>query len=114
MTGSITASHLIGADVRNMKNEDLGEVDDVVITSGNNKASYVLVSHGGFLGIGDEQIAVPLSAIKVTPEGETVVVLDMSEEQFEDAPSFDRDSNEAFENADWRMKNDKYFSDHRS
>lgn len=110
MTGSMAASHLIGADVRNMKNEDLGEVDDVVITSGNTGASYLLVSHGGFLGIGDEQVAVPMSSVKVTTEGEPVVVLEMSEEQLEKAPSFDRGANDALGNPDWRMKNEQYFS----
>lgn len=110
MTGSLTASKLIGADVRNMQNDDLGEVDDVALAPGSNSASYLIVSHGGFLGIGEDQIAVPMSSVKVTAEGEPVVVLNMTEEQLEKAPSFKRDENNVLEKDEWRMKNDKFFS----
>lgn len=77
MSGTMTASYLIGADVRNLQNEDLAEVEDVVFHTSGTGASYVLVSHGGFLGIGDEQIAVPMSNVKVTPDGDPIVVLNI-------------------------------------
>lgn len=114
MSGTMTASYLIGADVRNLQNEDLAEVEDVVFHTSGTGASYVLVSHGGFLGIGDEQIAVPMSNVKVTPDGDPIVVLNMSEEQLENAPSFDRGSENVFENPDWLKKNENYFDAHSS
>src|SRR3954451_7636629 len=55
-TGNVRASKLIGASVYNDRDEKVGSVDDVIVGKGN-KADEVIVSVGGFLGLGTRLIA---------------------------------------------------------
>lgn len=105
--GRLRADEVIGADVENMKSQDLGEVEDILIGAGD-KSGYLIISHGGFLGIGDKQIAVPLEKFKVSRDRDTFYIA-MTEKQIEAAPSFDRGRFEWVEDGDWLKKNDAYY-----
>ena len=107
------AASVVGADVRNMENEDLGEIEDVVMDPKTGDMSYAILAHGGFLGVGEKQIAVPWQQLKVTDSGDTpVFVLNVSEDVLDDAPSFDRDSWAEIDNMEWRKTNDSYYQQH--
>lgn len=110
----LRAAEIIGSDVRNMKNRNLGEVDDVVLSPTSGEIQYAILSHGGFLGMGEKQIAVPWRELKVTTEGDDrVFVLNMSEEALEQAPDFDRGAWSEVDGEDWRRKNERYYRDNR-
>ncbi|MGE0225509.1 MAG: PRC-barrel domain-containing protein [Acetobacteraceae bacterium] len=79
---------LTGTDVRNPQDQYLGSVEDVVINPDTGKIAYLLVERGGFLGIGEEQIAVPWDAFKATP-GMSTLVLNVPEATMEQAPTIE-------------------------
>jgi sporulation protein YlmC with PRC-barrel domain len=106
--GQLRAEQMIGADVRNMDNEDLGEIEDVVLAK-EGGASYVVLSHGGFLGLGEKQVAIPFGELKVAGDLDVFYVA-MTEEQIENAPSFERGSREWLDDQEWRRQNDDYYS----
>jgi sporulation protein YlmC with PRC-barrel domain len=54
-------SKLIGRNVINEQNEEIGEIDDFVI--GRDKVLFVILEIGGFLGIGEHLIALPASDV---------------------------------------------------
>ena len=108
LQGVLRADELIGRDIRNMENEDLGEVDDVVVATSDAGTSYAIVAYGGFLGIGEEQVAVPLSSLRLT-ESRDVLVLDISEDAFEAAPRFERDDMSSLNDRTWAESNQAYF-----
>ena len=108
-SATLTAEDLIGADLRNMNGKDLGSVDDLVMGK-NGAMSYLIVSHGGFLGIGDKQIAVPFESAKISQDGD-VVYINATEESLEKAPSFDRSDRSWLEDDAWRSKNRAFYSD---
>jgi hypothetical protein len=60
------------------------------------KTRYVVVTYGGFLGIGNKLFAVPFEALRVTtkPNDSTKhqLVLDVTKEQMEGAVGFDEDN----------------------
>lgn len=56
--------HLIGTNVMNQNNEQVGEIDKVLIDVEQGKVGYVIVSGGGVLGVGDEKYIVPFKALK--------------------------------------------------
>jgi hypothetical protein len=58
-------SKLIGLDVYNDGNKDIGTIKDIALNPGGRATAYIL-SVGGFLGIGDHYVAVNPSAVKVT------------------------------------------------
>jgi len=62
--GDVRASKLIGSSVYNDRNEKVGSIDDIVLGK-DNKADEVIVSVGGFLGMGTKLVAVPYSRLKL-------------------------------------------------
>jgi hypothetical protein len=51
------ASDLIGATAKTANNEDIGKVDELII-SGNGQVIAIVDSVGGFLGMGDRDVAI--------------------------------------------------------
>ena len=56
------ASKVIGASVVNDANETVGKVDDVIL--GDDRMPYVVLSVGGFLGVGNKLVVLPYDAIR--------------------------------------------------
>ncbi len=74
--------------------EDVGEINDVILAR-DGKVDAVLVDIGGFLGIGERQVAVEMGSIKfvadsATPEDESdyFLVMNASRANFEEAPEY--------------------------
>lgn len=83
--------HWIGKDVRNPSGEDLGDVRDFVRDE-DGRISLVVLSHGGFLGLGEKRVAVPFSAL-THDQNQDHLVLDATKEQVENAPRVADDLN---------------------
>jgi len=65
--GNWRTSKVVGLSVYNDKNESLGSINDLLMDkSGNIKA--VVLGVGGFLGVGEHLVAVPLDKIKFVNE----------------------------------------------
>ena len=62
-TDAFRASKLIGTNVKNNDGDTIGEVDDLIISSGNQMLQAVL-SVGGFLGIGERHVTVPFKELR--------------------------------------------------
>ena len=63
------SSKLVGTDVRNSSNQDIGTIRDVAVRNGRVQA-YVL-DVGGFLGMGSHYVAVSPSAVSVNWDAST-------------------------------------------
>lgn len=61
--GQMLASNLMGADVAEQAGEVIGTVDDLLIDE-EGRVLAVVVGIGGFLGIGQKDIAVPVEALR--------------------------------------------------
>src|SRR5690348_29699 len=61
----LSAATLTGDRVRNPAGEDLGKVEEIMIDVASGRVAYVVVSFGGFLGIGDKLFAVPWRALSL-------------------------------------------------
>ncbi|MDA8870791.1 PRC-barrel domain-containing protein [Rhizobiaceae bacterium] len=75
---------LIGAEVFGAAGEEVGNVEDIALAG--NKVVAIL-SIGGFLGLGDHEVAMPLENLVM--DGDNVVVQNMTEEQLEALPEYD-------------------------
>jgi hypothetical protein len=62
-TGQWRASKLIGVDVYNNQNEKIGEIDELIMTS-NGQIAGAIIGVGGFLGMGERNVMVPLSQLR--------------------------------------------------
>lgn len=86
--GLINLADITGTEVRNLQDEQLGTVEDVVLDSEQGGIHYVIISSGGVLGIGEDMVALPWQSLRTTP-GLNTLVLNASGEAVEDAPSVD-------------------------
>jgi sporulation protein YlmC with PRC-barrel domain len=87
----LSASTLAGDRVRNSAGEDLGKVEQIMIDIPSGRVAYVVLSFGGFLGIGDKFFAIPWNALRID-EGEHQFVLDVDRKTLDDAPGFDKNA----------------------
>lgn len=107
--GHVRADEVIGTDVRAVNNVTIGEVRDLVIGP-DRQSSYLIVSYGGFLGIGENASAVPLSSAKITANGDAIVV-NVSESELEGAPSFEGGDYSWTEDEDWLKTNRSFYGE---
>lgn len=64
-SGQWRASKLIGVDVYNNQNEKLGEINELIM-SPNGQIAGAVIGVGGFLGMGERNVMVPLNQLKFT------------------------------------------------
>jgi len=78
-----------GRKVLDRDGEDVGRVDDLLIDDDEQKVRFLLVAHGGFLGIGDTKSYIPVDAVTRITEDE--VHIDQAREHVAGAPKYDPD-----------------------
>lgn len=83
---SARASKLIGSKVYK-GDASVGQLDDVLVDLDRGSVTAVILSVGGFLGIGDKRVAVPLDSVKVSSEARFTT--ELTKEQLASAPAFD-------------------------
>jgi sporulation protein YlmC with PRC-barrel domain len=89
----LSASSLKGTTVRNLSDEDIGKIKDLMIDWENGSVAYAVLSFGGFLGLGEKLFAVPLESLKFDKrDGNEVAIIDINKEKLENAPGFDPDN----------------------
>jgi sporulation protein YlmC with PRC-barrel domain len=79
-------SKLIGGDVINEKNEEIGEIDDFII--GQDKILFVILQVGGFLGLGGHLVAMPASAIDMETVKGKIRIKSANRGQLQKMPEF--------------------------
>lgn len=109
------ASQILGMEVRNADNKQIGSVKDIVLDVTNGKVRYAAVSYGGFLGIGDKLFAVPWKtfACHKDADGEYYLTLDVAEDTLRNAPGFSEDKWPDVGNPKWSTEVDTYYSKDR-
>jgi hypothetical protein len=93
----VRASSLIGSTVYNVNNENIGEINDVILSEGKSLQA-VVIGVGGFLGMGEHNVAVEPNSLSIMPDGDDPddfkVVLNTTKDDLKNAPAvkFDKDS----------------------
>jgi len=83
------ASKLIGTTVRNAANESIGSINEVVLGK-DGKVAAVVIGVGGFLGMGEREVAVNFDSLRVAQDesNRTVVSLDATKDSLKAAPEW--------------------------
>lgn len=71
--GAVSGNALIGAKVRNAAKETVGSIEDVYLDA-RGAVDAVVVSVGGFLGVGTKHVAVKWSDLKVGRDGKDLLL----------------------------------------
>ncbi|MCB1510905.1 MAG: PRC-barrel domain-containing protein [Hyphomicrobiaceae bacterium] len=83
------ASKILGASVVNSKNETIGDINDLIVMN-DGKVGEVIVGVGGFLGLGERNVALKLSELDMrrNESGNIVIATNMTKEQLKQLPEW--------------------------
>ena len=102
------ASTLIGNDVYNRQEEDLGDIKEIMLDTRSGNVCYAVLSCGGFLGMGEKLFAVPWSALTLDTENKRFV-LDVEADRLKNALGFDKDQWPDMADASWAQSIHSYY-----
>ena len=77
---------ILGKGVYNDTGDKVGEINDLIVTP-NKAVSYAIVGVGGFLGVGEHEIAVPVGKLK--QEEDKIVLHGATKDALKAAPKFE-------------------------
>jgi sporulation protein YlmC with PRC-barrel domain len=80
------ASKLTGADVYNRNKDNIGTLDDLIVSPGTERTTYAILSVGGFLGMGKHLVAVPFNDLQI--DDRRVVLPEATKKSLEALPEF--------------------------
>ena len=82
---------LIGANVYGANNETIGDVNDVLIGN-DGQVRAVVIGVGGFLGVGEKNVAIPLKALNISRKANSPsidkITVSYTKDQLTSAPKF--------------------------
>jgi len=90
MYGVVAASKIIGEAVVNLQNENVGKIHELVIDAKKNRVAYVVLTFGGFVGMGNKLFAIPWEAFTFSAT-ENKLILNVDREKLKTAPGFEKD-----------------------
>jgi len=94
------ADTLLGNDVYNRDDEDLGDIEEFMIDMASGKIAYAVLSFGGVMGLGDKLFAVPWAALTLDTVNKRFT-LDVPKERLSEAPGFDKSNWPAMSDKTW-------------
>jgi sporulation protein YlmC with PRC-barrel domain len=84
----VKATDALGKDVKNLQDEKLGKVEEMVIDVESGQILEILLGSGGVLGVGDKLIALPPRVFTCEPPHPTIR-LNISKDKLNGAPAFE-------------------------
>ena len=102
------ADTLIGNDVYNTRDEDLGDIKEIMLDMQSGKVAYAVLTFGGFLGMGEKLFAVPWDALTLDTANHRFT-LDIDKERLKDAPGFDEDHWPSMADPKWASGVHKFY-----
>jgi sporulation protein YlmC with PRC-barrel domain len=104
----MAADTLTGDKVVNGEGDNLGKIEHIMLDVPSGRIAYVVLSFGGFLGMGDKLFAIPWNALILDADGKCFV-LDVPKERLEKAPGFDKDRWPSMADQRWASDLHKFY-----
>lgn len=89
LTVANSAQDIRGRMVVDRYGEELGHVDALLIDDRENRVRFLQIASGGFLGIGEQTVLIPVDAITRLTDDQ--VVVDQTRKRVASAPAYDPD-----------------------
>jgi hypothetical protein len=92
--GQWLASDVYKAAVYDPSENKIGDIDDLIIDR-NGTVATAVIGVGGFLGVGQKDVAIPFSDLKISMRnGKDWLVLNRTKDELKAAPAFDKKAEE--------------------
>jgi hypothetical protein len=84
-------SKLVGAGVYGSDNKSIGDINDVIV-AGDGNIKAVVVGVGGFLGVGEKNVAIPFDSLHITRKADSSsidkITVSFGKDELKKAPKF--------------------------
>jgi sporulation protein YlmC with PRC-barrel domain len=104
----VNADDVIGVEVKNAQGENLGKVEALMLDKLEGKVSYVVLSFGGFLGMGDKLFAMPWSIFNYDDKQDCFII-SVDKETLRNSPGFDKNHWPDMSSPNWGTTINKYY-----
>lgn len=90
-TAAVRAEDLVGTTVYGADDANVGEIGDVVVSQ-DGKVDSIIIDVGGFLGMGEKEVAVGMDNLSfmTDKDGNKYLYTNMTKEQLEAQPAYDK------------------------
>lgn len=85
--GDMSANAVIGTKIRNENKDTVGSVQDLYL-DGQGATKTVVVSVGGFLGVGAKDVAIKWSDLKQSRDGKSLVLTNLTKDELKALPDY--------------------------
>lgn len=79
--------HILDRSVYNDNKEKVGEIEDIIITP-SNYAAFAILGVGGFLGLGERRVAIPMKQLKYNAADKTFLLPGATKDSLKGMPPF--------------------------
>ncbi|MGK5064610.1 PRC-barrel domain-containing protein [Janthinobacterium sp. LB3P112] len=102
------ADTLIGDDVYNHDDEELGDIKEIMLDMRTGQIAYAVLSFGGILGMGDKLFAVPWERLTLDNVNKRFL-LNVNKDLLKDAPGFDKNNWPDMGSDAWKQQVDAFY-----
>lgn len=102
------ADTLIGDDVYNHEDEQLGDIKEIMLDMRSGQIAYAVLAFGGMLGMGEKLFAVPWEKLTLDTINKRFL-LDADKNQLKSAPGFDQGNWPDMTSADWNDQINQFY-----
>lgn len=88
VSGWSVKDKIMGKTVYNENNDKVGDINDVIL-SRDGKATYVIIGVGGFIGMGERNVAIPFD--KITQTDDKLALQGYTKDQLKEMPEFKKE-----------------------
>jgi uncharacterized protein YrrD len=85
------SDQVVGRDVKNNADEDLGTIKEIMLDKMSGKVAYIVLESGSFLGMGGKLFALPWNAVNYDKD-EECFRLNIDKDRLKNAPGFNKDN----------------------
>jgi len=104
----IASDKVEGTAVRNLNGDKVGTIERVMIDKRAGKVAYAVMSFGGFLGMGQDYVALPWHLLRYN-ENLDAYELNITEDQLRGAPAVVQGWDTGIVSRDWERNIHKYY-----
>ena len=101
---------MFGAEIRNLRDEKIANIEDVVLGADGQNIRFVIVGYGTGIAPSEKRVAIRWADLRTT-EDSGVLVLDADANALKRAPSIERHSLDETNDPEWRRLLDRYWNE---
>lgn len=110
MNNVVNCDEIVGVEVENPQGDNLGKIEAIMLDKASGKVAYVVLTFGGFLGMGTKLFAMPWHIFSYNPKREKFII-SLSPDKLKHSPGFDKENWPDMTSTSWRQSIRDYYGD---